>query len=69
MVETSILAMFGQVAQNILSVRNYSPNCHQFRHVRHKTVFKLILKKLPKLENVGLPCFQTKKGPLVLDND
>ena len=26
------------------------------------TIFKLIFKNLPKLEKVGLPCFQTKKG-------
>ena len=47
MVETSILAMFGKIAQNILSVRNYSPNWQQFPHVRHKTISKLILKKIP----------------------
>ena len=47
MVETSILAMFGKIAQNILSVRNHSPNWQQFFHVRHETIFKLILKNLP----------------------
>ena len=53
----------GQVAQNILSVRNFSPNWQQFPHVRHKTIFKLIFKKVPKLETVGLPglVFRQKK--------
>ena len=57
MVETSILAMFGKIAQNILSVRNHSPNWQQFPHVRHKTILKSLFKKVPWLEKVGLPCF------------
>ena len=69
MVEISILAMFGKIAQNILSVRNHSPNWQQFPHVRHKTIFKLVFKKVPKLGKVGVPHFQTKKGILALDND
>ena len=41
----------------IWAVRNYSPNWHQFFHERPMTIFKLIFKKLPKSEKVGLPQF------------
>ncbi len=51
----------GQIAQSILSVRNYSPNWQQFAHVRHKIIFKLIFKKLPKLEKSLAPSFSNQK--------
>ena len=53
----------------VWAVRNHSPNWHQFYHERPVTIFKLILKKLPKSKKVWLPHFQTKKGMLVLVND
>ena len=41
----------------IWAVTNYSPNWHQFFIERPMTIFKSILKKLPKSEEVGLPPF------------
>ena len=57
-----ILAMFVKSNSKLsVSQKKYSPNQHQFCHVRHQTIFELIFKKLPKLEKDQGVVFKPKK--------